>query len=125
MRLDLRILSRIGLMQWSIAVTRRGGALSLAALALAAGLYFSRAQTAQNPAAVAPPQVQPVRNNPPAAIPPQQKIANQSAVLLKMASDLKTAVDRSNKDTLSVTVVRKANEIEQFARMVRTGVGKK
>jgi len=41
-----------------------------------------------------------------------------------MATVLKTEVDKSTKDTLSVTVVRKANEIEQFARQLRGGAGK-
>lgn len=47
------------------------------------------------------------------------QIANQCASLLQMATDLKTEVDKSTKDTLSVSVVRKANEIEQFAHKVR------
>jgi hypothetical protein len=41
-----------------------------------------------------------------------------------MATDLKAEVDKSNKDTLSVTVVRKAVEIEQLAHKVRTGTPK-
>lgn len=58
--------------------------------------------------------------------PGQQKraIANQCADLLKMATDLKAAVDKSSKDTLSVTVVKKAGEIEQMARSARLGPGK-
>ncbi|MGB0082557.1 MAG: hypothetical protein WBP90_13610 [Terracidiphilus sp.] len=38
-----------------------------------------------------------------------------------MATDLKTEVDKSTKDMLSVGVVRKAGQIEQLARKVRTG----
>lgn len=38
-----------------------------------------------------------------------------------MATDLKAAVDKSNKDELSVDVVRKAGEIEQYARKVKDG----
>jgi len=41
-----------------------------------------------------------------------------------MATDLKAAVDKTTQDTLSVTVVRKANQIEEFARKVRLGSGK-
>ena len=41
--------------------------------------------------------------------------------MLKMATDLKTEVDKTSKDTLSVPVVRKAGEIEQLAHKVRTG----
>lgn len=54
----------------------------------------------------------------------KQAIANQCADLLKMAADLKAEVDKSTKDTLSVTVVRKAGEIEQMAHNVRLGPGK-
>jgi hypothetical protein len=54
----------------------------------------------------------------------KQAIANQCADLLKMAADLKAEVDKSTKDTLSVTVVRKAGEIEQMAHNVRLAPGK-
>lgn len=37
-----------------------------------------------------------------------------------MATDLKAEVDKSTKDMLSVTVVRKATAIEQLAHKVRT-----
>jgi hypothetical protein len=50
----------------------------------------------------------------------KQEIARQSAELLKLAADLKAEVGRSTKDQLSVTVVRKASQIEQLARKVRT-----
>jgi len=52
------------------------------------------------------------------------EIANQCADLLQMATDLKKAVDKSSADTLSVTVVRKASDIEQLARKVRIANGK-
>jgi len=51
----------------------------------------------------------------------QKQIADQCAQLLKMATALKTEVDKTTKDTLSVAVVRKAGEIEQLARKVRSG----
>jgi type VI protein secretion system component VasF len=54
----------------------------------------------------------------------QREIANECSDLLKMATALKTAVDKTNADTLSVTVVKKADEIEQFAHKVRAGTGK-
>ncbi len=38
-----------------------------------------------------------------------------------MATDLKQEVAKTTKDTLSVTVIRKAGEIEQLAHKVRTG----
>jgi hypothetical protein len=83
---------------------------------------------------VAPPQPIIVRvpapsaaNQPPKvempAIPdpdPKNPVAVQSASLLKMAYNLKAEVDKTTKDTLSVTVVRQAAEIEQIARKMRT-----
>lgn len=45
--------------------------------------------------------------------------AQQCAELLRLATDLKAAVDKSSAGTLSVTVVRKAGEIEQLAHKVR------
>ncbi len=50
----------------------------------------------------------------------KQEVASQCANLLKMATDLKAEVDKTTKDELSLAVVRKAGEIEQFARKVRT-----
>jgi hypothetical protein len=50
---------------------------------------------------------------------PNNPVAVQSASLLKMAYDLKSEVDKTTKDTLSVTVVRRAAEIEQLARKMR------
>ncbi|MGB8030988.1 MAG: hypothetical protein WCF30_15150 [Terracidiphilus sp.] len=52
------------------------------------------------------------------------EVARQCAELLKLATDLKTAVDQSSASTLSVTVVRKAGEIEQLAHKVRLTSGK-
>jgi hypothetical protein len=54
----------------------------------------------------------------------KQEIERQCADLLKLATDLKTEVGKSNKDMLSVAVVRKASEIEQLAHKVRAGDGK-
>jgi len=51
----------------------------------------------------------------------RQDITSQCAELLKLATDLKSEVDKSTKDMLSVTVVRKASEIEQLAHKVRAG----
>lgn len=53
----------------------------------------------------------------------KQDAAREAEDLLKMATALKSEVDKSTKDTLSVTVVRRAGEIEQMAHKVRMGVG--
>jgi hypothetical protein len=55
------------------------------------------------------------------ADPNRPEVARQAADLLKMATDLKAAVDKSTKDELSLAVVRKAGELEQLAHRVRSG----
>jgi hypothetical protein len=49
----------------------------------------------------------------------KKQIAEDSAKLLKLATDLKTEVDKTNKDTLSMNVIRKADEIEKLAHNVK------
>lgn len=49
----------------------------------------------------------------------RHQIADDSAKLLKLAGDLKAEVDKSSKDTLSIGVIRKADEIEKLARAVK------
>lgn len=49
----------------------------------------------------------------------KRQIADDSARLLKLASDLKVEVDKTSKDTLSLGVIRKADEIEKLARSVK------
>jgi hypothetical protein len=39
--------------------------------------------------------------------------------LLKLATELKNYVDKTNQDTLSVNVVKKAEEIEKLAKSVK------
>jgi type VI protein secretion system component VasF len=111
----------------------------LLAVAIGAGLLYSHAQELFPLPAYDPPKSTSTpapapsqQQKPPAGSAPadqhteggKQEIANECANLLKMATDLKTEVDKTTKDTLSVTVVRKAGEIEQLAHKVRTGTGK-
>ena len=49
----------------------------------------------------------------------RKQIADDSAKLLKLATDLKAEVDKTSKDTLSVNVIRKADEIEKLAHSVK------
>jgi hypothetical protein len=49
----------------------------------------------------------------------KMQIADESAKLLKLATDLKAEVDKTTKDTLSLTVIRKADEIEKLAHSVK------
>ena len=49
----------------------------------------------------------------------QAQLAADSAALLQLAQELKAEVDKTNKDTLSVSVIRKATEIEKMARNLK------
>jgi hypothetical protein len=49
----------------------------------------------------------------------KKQIADDSAKLLKLATDLKAEVDKTSKDTLSLGVIRKAEEIEKLAHNVK------
>jgi hypothetical protein len=41
---------------------------------------------------------------------------SESAILLRLAKELKVEVDKTNRDVLSIRVVRKAQEIEELTR---------
>jgi hypothetical protein len=57
---------------------------------------------------------------PDANLTPQQKqLAEDTAQLLTLANELKAEMDKSSKDTLSLNVVKKADQIEKLARKVR------
>jgi IS30 family transposase len=49
----------------------------------------------------------------------KKQIAEDSAKLLKLATDLKAEVEKTDKDTLSLNVIRRAGEIEKLAHSVR------
>jgi len=49
----------------------------------------------------------------------RKQIADDSSKLLKLATDLKAEVDKTTKDTLSLAVIRKADEIERLAHGVK------
>lgn len=49
----------------------------------------------------------------------RKQIADDAAKLLALATELKTEVDKTNKDTLSIEVIRKADSIERLAKGVK------
>ena len=49
----------------------------------------------------------------------KKEIASDTTKLLKLATELKAEVDKTNKDTLNLKVVRKADEIEKLAHSVK------
>ena len=54
------------------------------------------------------------------ADPRQAEIVDDSANLLKLANSLKAEVDKTTQDTLSIAVIRHADEIERLAHKMRT-----
>ncbi len=49
----------------------------------------------------------------------QKRLVADTEKLLALATELKANVDKSNKDTMSVDVIRKADEIEKLAHSVK------
>lgn len=49
----------------------------------------------------------------------KKQIAEDSGKLLKLAADLRAEVDKISRDTLSLNVIRKADEIEKLAHNVK------
>jgi len=49
----------------------------------------------------------------------KKQISDESTRLLAMAIALKAEVDKTTKDTLSLSVIRKADEIEKLAKTVK------
>jgi hypothetical protein len=49
----------------------------------------------------------------------KRQLTDDSVHLLKLANELKAEVDKTDKDTLSISVIRKADEIERLAHVVK------
>ena len=55
----------------------------------------------------------------PANVERKRQVSDYSADLLKLATDLKAEVDKTSKDTLSLGVIRKADEIERLTHQLK------
>ena len=75
------------------------------------------AATAQAPSPDQPaqPEVNDASTNP-----PKKQIVLDSANLLKMTNELKANMDKTTPDTMSVAVIRQAEEIEKLAHKMRS-----
>jgi hypothetical protein len=83
----------------------------LAAGLLAASLALSQTpQSASAPQATQPPQTPPAAHSP---------YFDEASNLNKVALELKQEMDKSNKDQLSLMVVRKADAIEKLAHSLK------
>lgn len=49
----------------------------------------------------------------------QQEIKKDAEKLLELATELKQSVDKSNENTLSLDVIKKADQIEKLAKTVK------
>jgi hypothetical protein len=49
----------------------------------------------------------------------QAQITADTERLYKLAQELKVELDKSNKDTLSITVIKKADEVERLAHSLK------
>jgi len=56
--------------------------------------------------------------------PHQAQIIADSQKLLKLSQELKAEVAKSNKDTLSLTVIKKAEEVEKLAKTLKEEMNK-
>ena len=66
------------------------------------------------------PAVKQEAHAPPPTDPQQKQIYDEGANLLKLANTLKSEVDKTTADTLSLAVIRRADEIEKLAHKMRT-----
>jgi hypothetical protein len=111
-------------------ILRGGGVALLAAIALLTGAAQSGQQSP--PANPGQPDLAPPSNSVPDAKtqsqpaqptlptdPRKRQLTEDSARLLTLAIALKAEVDKTNKDTLSLNVIRRADEIEKLAHNVR------
>lgn len=49
----------------------------------------------------------------------QQQIVKDTSRLLALATELKSEVDKTNKNVLSIDVIRKADEIEKLSKSIK------
>ena len=49
----------------------------------------------------------------------KKQLAADTAKLLELANELKAEMDKSSKDTLSLNVIKKAEQVERLAHKVR------
>jgi hypothetical protein len=109
---------------------RKAGIRNLARLIVLTFASVSVGVAQQSPVQEAATQ-QPAVETPNAAVPqdsqrpvhpqsPQEKqLADDTAKLLQLVNELKAEMDKSSRDTLSLSVIRKSEQVEKLARKVR------
>jgi type VI protein secretion system component VasF len=89
--------------------------LVLVAAILGSGVAYAQEQGKPS----APPALAVRTPGTPAVDERQKKLLADAQQLLVMAQSLKVSVDKTRKDELSMRVVRQADEIEKFAKLVK------
>jgi hypothetical protein len=93
----------------------------------------AHSQASPPPAAIAPSQAdsRKTTDTPPSpspasasADPRQAQIIADTQKLVKLSQELKAEVAKSDKNTLSLTVVKKAEEVEKLAKTLKEEIGK-
>lgn len=76
---------------------------------------------AQPPAAPSPANAKTAKYPKPVTpqTPQQKQLTEDTAKLLTLANELKAELDKSNKNTLSLSVIKKAQEVEKLAHKVQ------
>ena len=93
---------------------------ALAAIGMLGAVSVCRGQqTPPSPAPQAPPALQEPATKDDNRTPKQKLLADQAQRLVAMATELKVEVDKTNKNILSLDVVRKAEEIEALAHRMK------
>jgi hypothetical protein len=96
--------------------------LTFSSISLTAAQRPAQDSAAQPPIkqAPAPAQATGATSKPATPQTPQQKqLAEDTAKLLSLANELKAELDKSNKNTLSLSVIKKAQDVEKLAHKVR------
>ncbi len=82
------------------------------------------ATAAKSPAPAAPPAQTETKKAPAVTDPRQAQIVADTQKLVKLSQELKAEVAKSNKDTLSLTVIKKAEEVEKLAKTLKEELNK-
>jgi hypothetical protein len=116
----------------SLRIVAIGAVLLLGSIAGGAPAQNAFDNQSGQPAA-SPPSTQTDTKKTPETTPPapagvtdvrEAQIAADTQKLLKLSQELKAEVAKSNKDTLSLTVIRKAEEVEKLAKTLKEEMGK-
>ena len=91
-------------------------------ISLAAAQQPAQGSAAQPPVAQAPSTAEATPDTSRPTTPQQKQLADDTAKLLTLANELKAELDKSSKDTLSLSVIKKAEQVEKLAHKVRDEV---